>query len=179
MFAHIRAAVVIFVLLSLVTGIGYPLVVTGIGQRCFRAGQGSFIQSEGVVRGSELIGQPFDGPQYLWGRLSATGPFPYNSAPRAGRTWGQPIRRSSTPSRRTSMPLRGRPCNQAKFPVDLVTASGSGLDPHFSPPRPSTRSRALPRHAALRSKNCVRSSPNTHSDAPLASWVSHASMCCW
>ena len=76
MLAHLRPALVIFLLLTLVTGVAYPLVVTGIGQALFpRQSQGSLIEQDGVVRGSELIGQPFEGPEYFWGRLSATGPL--------------------------------------------------------------------------------------------------------
>jgi K+-transporting ATPase ATPase C chain len=135
MFAHLRAAVVVFVMLSLVTGVGYPLLVTGLGQTLFpRQARGSFIQSEGTVRGSELIGQPFDGPQYLWGRLSATGPFPYNSASSSGSNLGptNPALIDAVKARVDAL-RAADPDNKAKIPVDLVTASGSGLDPHISP----------------------------------------------
>lgn len=135
MFAHLRAAVVIFFLLSLVTGVGYPLLVTGIGQTLFpRQAQGSLIQAEGAVRGSELIGQSFEGPEYLWGRLSATGPFPYNSASSSGANLGptNPALVDAVKARVDAL-RAADPENKAKIPVDLATASGSGLDPHISP----------------------------------------------
>jgi K+-transporting ATPase ATPase C chain len=136
MFAHLRAACVIFVLLTLVTGVAYPLVVTGIGQTLFpRQSQGSLIDADGVVRGSELIGQPFDGPQYFWGRLSATSPMPYNAASSSGSNLGptNPALVDAVKGRIAALQEADPEKKDVKIPVDLVTSSGSGLDPHISP----------------------------------------------
>jgi K+-transporting ATPase ATPase C chain len=136
MIAHLRAACVIFVLLTLVTGVAYPLVVTGIGQTLFpRQAQGSLIDPDGVVRGSELIGQQFDGPQYFWGRLSATGPMPCNAASSSGSNLGptNPALVDAVKARITALEEADPEKKDAKIPVDLVTSSGSGLDPHISP----------------------------------------------
>jgi potassium-transporting ATPase KdpC subunit len=135
MFRHIRTAIVIFVALSLVTGVAYPLVVTGIGQTLFpRQAQGSFVERDGVVLGSELIGQQFDGPEYFWGRLSATGPMPYNAAASGGSNLGptNPALVDAVKARIAALQAADSE-NTAKIPVDLVTSSGSGLDPHISP----------------------------------------------
>ncbi|HEY1603556.1 MAG TPA: potassium-transporting ATPase subunit KdpC [Pirellulales bacterium] len=135
MFRHIRAAIVIFVALTLVTGVAYPLVVTGIGQTLFpRQAQGSFVERDGVVLGSELIGQQFEGPEYFWGRLSATGPMPYNAAASSGSNLGptNPALVDAVKARIAALQTAD-PENTAKIPVDLVTSSGSGLDPHISP----------------------------------------------
>ena len=135
MLKQLRAAIVIFVALSLVTGVAYPLVVTGLGQALFpRQAQGSFIESDGVVLGSELIGQQFDEPRYFWGRISATGPVAYNAAASSGSNLGptNPALVDAVKARiealRAADPEAGE-----KVPVDLVTSSGSGLDPHISP----------------------------------------------
>ena len=135
MLNHLRAAIVIFVSLTLVTGVAYPLLVTGIGQALFpRQAQGSFIETDGVVHGSELIGQPFDGPQYLWGRLSATGPFPYNAASSSGSNLGptNPALVDAIKGRIDALKAADPEAGDI-IPVDLVTSSGSGLDPHISP----------------------------------------------
>ena len=135
MFHHFRAAIVIFVLLSLVTGVVYPLVVTGIAQTLFpRQAQGSLIERDGEVLGSKLIGQQFDGQEYFWGRLSATGPDALQRRvvkrlePRADEPG--PVRRSEGADRRLESRRSAEYC---QVPVDLVTSSGSGLDPHISP----------------------------------------------
>jgi potassium-transporting ATPase KdpC subunit len=136
MLAHLRAACVVFVLLTLVTGVAYPLVVTGIGQTLFpRESQGSLVETDGVLRGSELIGQPFDGPQYFWGRLSATGPMPYNGAASSGSNLGptNPALVEAVKARIGALEEADPGRKDAKIPVDLVTSSGSGLDPHISP----------------------------------------------
>ena len=135
MFQHFRAAFVIFVLLSLVTGVAYPLVVTGIAQTLFpRQAQGSLIERDGKLLGSELIGQQFDDPHYFWGRLSATGPMPYNAASSSGSNLGptNPALFDAVKARIDALKAAD-PQNTAKVPVDLVTSSGSGLDPHISP----------------------------------------------
>ncbi|SIT24875.1 potassium-transporting ATPase subunit KdpC [Achromobacter sp. MFA1 R4] len=131
----LRPALTIFAALSLVTGLAYPLLTTGIASAVFphQAG-GSLIERDGKVVGSEWIGQSFTSPQYFWGRPSATAPMPYNAAASGGSNLGP-----SNPA--LAEAIRARvdalkavdPDNAAPVPVDLVTASGSGLDPHISP----------------------------------------------
>ncbi|MBF6991692.1 potassium-transporting ATPase subunit KdpC [Cupriavidus sp. IK-TO18] len=131
----LRPMLVVFVGLSLVTGLLYPGVITAIARAVFphQAG-GSLIGKDGSTLGSELIGQPFSDPKYFWGRLSATAPMPYNAAASVGSNLG-PTNPALTDAARARLDaLRAvDPDNQAPVPVDLVTASGSGLDPHISP----------------------------------------------
>ncbi|WP_029049511.1 potassium-transporting ATPase subunit KdpC [Cupriavidus sp. amp6] len=131
----LRPMMVVFVGLSLVTGLLYPGVITAISKAVFphQAG-GSLIEKDGKAVGSELIGQPFSDPKYFWGRLSATAPMPYNPTASAGSNLG-PTNPALTDAARARIDaLRAAdPGNQAPVPVDLVTASGSGLDPHISP----------------------------------------------
>src|SRR6058998_3706822 len=135
MLAHVRAALVSLVVLTVVTGILYPLIVTGIAQAVFPyQAQGSPVVKEGRPVGSALIGQPFDDPKYFWSRPSATSPFADN----AGSSSGSNL---SPTNPDLIKAVQGRvgalrtadPGNTASVPVDLVTASGSGLDPHISP----------------------------------------------
>ena len=132
---QLKPAVIVLVLLTLVTGVIYPLVVTGIAQVVFPAqANGSLILKDGKPVGSSLIGQPFDDPKYFWGRLSATAPFAYNAGASSGSNYGplNPAFHAATKARIDA--LHGAdPDNKAPIPVDLVTASGSGLDPHISP----------------------------------------------
>ena len=135
MFAHVRAAIVSLVLLSAVTGIAYPAVVTIIAQVVFpHQANGSLIVKDGKVVGSELIGQPFDDPKYFWGRPSATSPFGYNAASSSGSNQSptNPDLIKAVQARVDAL-RAADPANTAPVPVDLVTASGSGLDPHISP----------------------------------------------
>lgn len=132
---QIRPALVSLLVLTLITGVLYPVIVWGIGQIAFPAqANGSLIVRDGQVIGSALIGQHFDQPQYFWGRLSATGPFPYNPGASSGPNLG-PINASLEANARARLDaLRAAdPENTAPPPVDLVTASSSGLDPHISP----------------------------------------------
>src|SRR5712692_9293283 len=135
MLAHVRAAIVSLVLLSAVTGIAYPAVVTVIAQVVFpHQANGSLIVKDGKAVGSALIGQPFDDPKYFWGRPSATAPFADN----AGASTGSNL---SPTNPDLVKAVQGRvealraadPGNASPVPVDLVTASGSGLDPHITP----------------------------------------------
>jgi len=135
MLSQLRPAIMVLVLLTLVTGVAYPLLVTGIAQAVFPfQAQGSLVVKEGKVVGSVLIGQPFDDPKYFWSRPSATSPFPDN----AGSSSGSNL---SATNPDLIKAVQGRvdalraadPGNTAPVPVDLVTASGSGLDPHISP----------------------------------------------
>ena len=133
--AQLKTAIVLLALLTLMTGVIYPLVVTVIAQVAFPAqANGSLIVKDGKAIGSELIGQPFDDPKYFWGRLSATGPFPYNAAASAGSNYGptNPVLIEMVQGRITALQAAD-PNNTRSIPVDLVTASGSGLDPHISP----------------------------------------------
>ncbi|PLQ01962.1 potassium-transporting ATPase subunit KdpC [Cupriavidus pauculus] len=131
----LRPAFTVFVGLSIVTGLLYPGVVTGIARAVFpHQAAGSLIVQNGKVVGSELIGQPFSDAKYFWGRLSATAPMPYNGAASVGSNLG-PTNPALTDAARARIDaLRAAdPDNHAPVPVDLVTASGSGLDPHISP----------------------------------------------
>jgi potassium-transporting ATPase KdpC subunit len=132
---QLRPAVVILLLLTVVTGVAYPLVVTGIAQAVFPAqANGSLILRNGRVVGSALIGQPFVDPGYFWGRLSATAPFGYNGAASSGSNFGplNPALHVAAKARIDAL-READPGNPAPIPVDLVTASASGLDPHVSP----------------------------------------------
>ena len=131
----IRPALVIIGLLTVVTGLLYPLAVTGVAVALFpREARGSLVEAGGRVAGSALIGQQFTDSRHLWGRPSATAPFPYNAAAAAGSNLGQ-----SNPALLDAVKARGvalrekHPGEHGRIPVDLVTASGSGLDPDISP----------------------------------------------
>jgi potassium-transporting ATPase KdpC subunit len=133
--AQIRPAIVSLVVLSVVTGLAYPAIVTAIAQVVFpRQANGSLIVKDGKTVGSTLIGQPFDDPKYFWGRPSATSPFPYNAAASSGSNQGptNPALLDAVKGRVDAL-RAADPGNTAPVPVDLVTASGSGLDPHISP----------------------------------------------
>lgn len=119
---------------TILTGLVYPLAVTGIAQLFFpHQANGSLIVRNGQTVGSTLIGQSFDDPKYFWGRLSATGPFPYNAAASSGSNYGplNPALMDAVQSRIDAL-RAADPGNTAPIPVDLVTASGSGLDPDIS-----------------------------------------------
>ena len=131
----IRPAVIFMVVMTVLTGVIYPLVVTGIAQVAFpNQANGSLIYEGDKLVGSALIGQPFDDPKYFWSRPSATGPFPYNAAASSGSNLG-PIEPNLTAAFKTRVDAlkQADPGNEKPIPVDLITASGSGLDPHISP----------------------------------------------
>jgi K+-transporting ATPase ATPase C chain len=130
-----RQSLAMLALLTVLTGIVYPLVVTGIAQLVFpHAANGSVIERDGKVVGSTLIGQPFSDPHYFWSRPSATSPFADNSASSGGSNLGPTNRALTDAVRQRIDALRAAdPGNAAPVPVDLVTTSGSGLDPHISP----------------------------------------------
>jgi K+-transporting ATPase ATPase C chain len=131
----IKPALSLLLALTLLTGVVYPLLITAIAQVVFPAqANGSLIQSNGKLAGSALIGQPFDHPKYFWSRLSATAPFQYNAAASAGSNYG-PVNEKllETMQARIQALRRSDSTNTLPIPVDLVTASGSGLDPHLSP----------------------------------------------
>ncbi len=137
--AQIRPMFVSLALLILVAGLVYPLLVTAIAQGLMpRQANGSLIQRNGLPVGSELIGQAFDDPRYFWGRPSATGPVPYNAAASSGSNLGPSnkalveVVQARVDALQAAQATAGLPA-AAPIPVDLVTASGSGLDPHISP----------------------------------------------
>ena len=131
----IRQSIVMLALLTLVTGVVYPLLATGLAQLLFpHAANGSLIERDGKTMGSELIGQAFSDPKYFWSRPSATAPFPDNSAASSGSNLGPTNPALADAIKQRIEALRAAdPGNTAPVPVDLVTASGSGLDPHISP----------------------------------------------
>jgi len=130
----LRPALFLFVILSLVTGLFYPVVVTGIAQAAFpNAASGSLIQRNGQVVGSALIGQSFTDPKHFWGRPSATGPMTHNAEASGGSNLGpmNPALVDAVKARINAL-RSSDPANTAAVPVDLVTTSASGLDPHIS-----------------------------------------------
>lgn len=131
---QVRPALTLFVALSIITGLVYPLAVTGIAQLAFTdAANGSLIVRDGRTVGSELIGQSFRDPRNFWGRPSATSPMPYNAANSAGSNQGPGNTALAEAVRARIEALRNAdPGNTAPIPADLVTASASGLDPHIS-----------------------------------------------
>jgi K+-transporting ATPase ATPase C chain len=131
---QLRSAAILLALLTVLTGVIYPLVVTGIAQVAFHhKANGSLIENDGKCLGSELIGQPFDDPGYFWGRLSATEPFSYNAAASSGSNYSplNPALLDGVQKRIDALKAAD-PGNNQPIPVDLVTYSASGLDPHIS-----------------------------------------------
>lgn len=132
--SQLRPALVVIALLTLLTGVAYPLLVTGVAQAAFpRQANGSLIKHGEKVIGSALIGQQFEDPKYFWGRLSATTPA-YNAAASSGSNLGplNPALEDEVKGRVDALHAAD-PGNTTLIPVDLVTSSGSGLDPHVSP----------------------------------------------
>lgn len=134
MWAQLKPAIVLLTLSILLTGVFYPLAVTGIGQLIFPyQANGSLVLVNGEPRGSALIGQTFTDPKYFWGRPSATSPIPYNAAASSGSNLGPLSRALIEAVQQRVDVLRAADSTQtASIPVDLVTASASGLDPHIS-----------------------------------------------
>ena len=131
----VRNAVSMLLVMTVITGIAYPLLATGVAQLLFpHQANGSLIDRNGKPIGSELIGQYFDDPKYFWGRPSATVPTPYNGAASNGSNLGpsNPALRDAVQQRIDAL-RKADPGNTAPVPVDLVTASASGLDPEISP----------------------------------------------
>jgi K+-transporting ATPase ATPase C chain len=131
---HIKPAILIFIILTIITGILYPLFVTGIAQLFFhKQANGSLIYQNGKPIGSSLIGQLYDDPKYFWGRLSATSPVAFNSASSSGSNLGplNPALIDAVKARIKALKTVD-PSNTNPIPVDLVTSSASGLDPHIS-----------------------------------------------
>jgi K+-transporting ATPase KdpC subunit len=131
---QLKIAIVFLVVFTVITGIIYPLLVTGIAQAFFKhQANGSLIENNGQVAGSELIGQPFSNPKYFWGRLSATSSVPYNASASSGSNYGpdNPALLQAVQDRIDALKAVD-PDNTQPIPVDLVTFSGSGLDPNIS-----------------------------------------------
>ena len=132
--SQLRPAIVLLAIFTLLTGVIYPLVVTGISQLVFpRQANGSLIVQNGQVVGSKLIGQSFEDPRYFWGRLSATSPYPYNASASTGSNLApsNPALAAEVEARIAALKAAD-PSNTLPIPVDLVTSSGSGLDPNIS-----------------------------------------------
>jgi K+-transporting ATPase ATPase C chain len=132
---YLRTNFVLFIFLTLLLGVVYPGICTVLVQGGFpKETQGSLIEKDGHVLGSELIGQNFSGPKYFWGRLSATSPQAYNASASSGSNMSpaNPALLDAVKARVDAL-RKVDPENKQPIPVDLVTASGSGLDPHISP----------------------------------------------
>jgi len=135
MWNHLKSSFTMLVYMTVITGLIYPVVVTAVAQAFLsKPANGSLIVKDGKPIGSELIGQPFSNPKYFWSRPSATGPYPYNASSSSGSNQG-PINPALTDAvaARIKALRDADPGNTAPVPVDLVTASGSGLDPQISP----------------------------------------------
>lgn len=136
MLTLLRPAAVLLGLFTLATGVVYPLAVTGAAQTLFPVqANGSLVHAGGQVIGSSLVGQPFDDPRYFWGRPSATSPFPYNAAASAGSNLGpsNPALHEAVQGRIVALRAADPSLASVPVPIDLVTTSGSGLDPDISP----------------------------------------------
>jgi K+-transporting ATPase ATPase C chain len=151
MLKQLRPAITSFLVLTVVTGFIYPFVITGLAQAFFsQQANGSLITKNGKVVGSTLIGQQFSDPKYFWGRLSATSPDPYNAAASGGSNLGP-----TNPAliqevqRRIDALKAADPGNTQPIPVDLVTSSGSGLDPDISPAAAEYQARRVARVRGL------------------------------
>ena len=135
MVKELKPALLMLLVLTVITGILYPLAVTGVAQLAFKSqANGSLIGQGGKTLGSTLIGQPFSDPKYFWGRLSATSPMPYNAGASSGSNLG-PLNAAleEAVKARIEALKAADPKQMAPIPVDLVTASASGLDPQISP----------------------------------------------
>jgi K+-transporting ATPase ATPase C chain len=135
MIRELRPALLVFLVLTVITGVIYPATVTTVGHVFFsHEASGSVIERDGKAVGSSLLGQRFTGPQYFWSRPSATSPQPYNGAASGGSNQGPTNPALEAAVRDRIAALRAAdPANTRLVPADLVTASGSGLDPHISP----------------------------------------------
>lgn len=163
---QIRPALTMLAVLTVLTGLLYPLAVTGLAQLLFpHQANGSLIVRDRKVIGSELIGQHFDDSKYFWSRPSATSPFPYNAAASSGSNLGpiNPALIEAVKARVAALKTADLG-NESPVPVDLVTASGSGLDPHISPAAAEHQVKRVARARAL-SENTVRTLVVQHTDA--------------
>ncbi|MBA5872088.1 MAG: potassium-transporting ATPase subunit KdpC [Nitrospira sp. CR2.1] len=148
---QLKPALTMFLALTVLTGVAYPLAVTGLAQMLFPyEANGSMIVRNGKTIGSVLIGQPFDAPRYFWGRPSATASFPYNAAASSGSNLGPTNPALADAFKMRVAALRAAdPVGNAAIPVDLVTTSGSGLDPHISPAAAAYQAKRVARARGL------------------------------
>lgn len=175
MTSQLRPAAVTLLVLTLLCGAVYPALVTGVARIAFRdQASGSLLVQDGKLRGSRLIGQSFSAPRYFWSRPSATGPMPNNAAGSSGSNQGPLNPALADAAKGRIEALRAAdPDNRAPVPVDLVTASASGLDPHISPAAALyqvgrvARARGL---ATARVEQLVRS----HTEQPLLGFLGEA-----
>ena len=163
----LRPALVLFTVLTVITGVAYPLVVTGVAQTVFPVqAAGSLILKDGKPVGSTLIGQNFSDPAHFWGRPSTTAPMPYNAAASGGANLGptNPALVDAVKARVEAL-RAADPGNSVPVPVDLVTSSASGLDPHISP---AAAHYQAPRVARLRQLplEVVERLVDAHTEAP-------------
>ena len=173
-----RIAALALLSLTVVTGLFYPALVTGIAQVAFPfQANGSLLWQHGQLKGSALIGQSFTDPQYFWSRPSATSPFPYNAASSAGSNLGptNPELLSQVQERVKAL-RRGQPGEDKLIPVDLVTSSASGLDPHLSPAAALYQVPRVARARGLPEARCISWSFNILKIAKSASWGNRGSM---
>ena len=168
----LRPALTLFVVLSLVTGLLYPLAVTGVAQTVFpHQANGSLIQRGGTAVGSQLIGQSFTEPGHFWGRPSATAPMPYNAAASGGSNLGPTHPALAQVVQARIAALRAAdPGNLQPVPVDLVTASASGLDPHISPAAAAYQAPRVARARGLPPMQ-VQALVQQHTESPWLGWL--------
>ncbi len=168
----IRPALVLFALLTLITGVAYPLVVTGFAQVIFpREAAGSLVMKDSKPIGSQLIGQSFSDPKYFWSRPSATSPQPYNGSASSGSNLG-PLNPALTDAvgMRIAALRAADPDNKAPVPVDLVTASASGLDPEISVAAVNYQAARVARVRGLKPE-AVKALIASHSQGRFMGWL--------
>lgn len=168
----IRPALVLFALLSALTGLAYPLAVTGAAKALFPSqAAGSLVVQGGTTVGSSLIGQEFSDPKHFWGRPSATAPQPYNASASGGSNLGPLNPALADAVKQRIEALRAAdPGNAAAVPVDLVTASASGLDPDISPAAAHYQAQRVARVRGLPPEQ-VNALVASHTQAPLWGWL--------
>ncbi|MEO8541983.1 MAG: potassium-transporting ATPase subunit KdpC [Betaproteobacteria bacterium] len=169
---QLRPALTLFVVLSLLTGLVYPLAVTGVAQLAFAdRANGSLLVRNGQVVGSELIGQSFGDPRHFWSRPSATAPMPYHAAHSGASNLGpsNPALAEAVKARIAAL-RAADPGNSAPVPVDLVTASASGLDPHISRAAADYQVSRVARARSL-SETRVRELVDRYTEAPLLGFI--------
>jgi len=170
MLSHLRPALVLLVTLTVITGLLYPLVVTGLGQRLFpRQAQGSLIEQDGRIVGSSLIGQNFSRPEYFQPRPSAAGKEGYDATASSGSNLAPTAKALVERTAGDIATYKDRD-GTAAVPMDAVTASGSGLDPHISP---ANAARQMPRVAAARGMTLVELQPlvEQHTERPVLAFL--------
>jgi K+-transporting ATPase ATPase C chain len=164
MWNHLRTSLIVLGVMTLLTGVVYPLAVTLLAQTLLPGpSNGSVIARNGQPAGSVQVGQPFSKPEYFWGRLSATSPVPYNAAASSGSNFGPRHPDLTKNAQERIDALRKHDPTIQAVPVDLVTASGSGLDPHISPAAAGVQVRRV---AAIRrmSEDAVRALVEAHTE---------------